>query len=147
MLAGGVHGELEVPVGGLLPGVAGRYATVDALRSPAVEVHMAPAYQGDPPRVLGQGHNAVGQAINSWLPRNLSSRLQQRRDLLIERHPGKGDGAEGLEALGPLVVLVLVDDGSRTGVDQERAQRSEEHTSELQSRQYLVCRLLLEKKK
>src|SRR3712207_8237615 len=27
------------------------------------------------------------------------------------------------------------------------AQRSEEHTSELQSRQYLVCRLLLEKKK
>src|SRR3712207_6945437 len=27
------------------------------------------------------------------------------------------------------------------------AYRSEEHTSELQSRQYLVCRLLLEKKK
>src|SRR5258707_11793783 len=27
------------------------------------------------------------------------------------------------------------------------AHRSEEHTSELQSRQYLVCRLLLEKKK
>src|SRR3712207_7295911 len=31
-------------------------------------------------------------------------------------------------------------------VDQQ-VQRSEEHTSELQSRQYLVCRLLLEKKK
>src|SRR3712207_7324728 len=30
---------------------------------------------------------------------------------------------------------------------QEFAFRSEEHTSELQSRQYLVCRLLLEKKK
>src|SRR3712207_8941433 len=29
----------------------------------------------------------------------------------------------------------------------EQAARSEEHTSELQSRQYLVCRLLLEKKK
>src|SRR3712207_6905490 len=28
-----------------------------------------------------------------------------------------------------------------------RQRRSEEHTSELQSRQYLVCRLLLEKKK
>src|SRR3712207_8170327 len=28
-----------------------------------------------------------------------------------------------------------------------RPRRSEEHTSELQSRQYLVCRLLLEKKK
>src|SRR3712207_8004122 len=32
-------------------------------------------------------------------------------------------------------------------VDLELVQRSEEHTSELQSRQYLVCRLLLEKKK
>src|SRR3712207_7020185 len=32
--------------------------------------------------------------------------------------------------------------------DQDRVlERSEEHTSELQSRQYLVCRLLLEKKK
>src|SRR3712207_8664067 len=31
--------------------------------------------------------------------------------------------------------------------DQAMARRSEEHTSELQSRQYLVCRLLLEKKK
>src|SRR3712207_8112095 len=29
----------------------------------------------------------------------------------------------------------------------DRVLRSEEHTSELQSRQYLVCRLLLEKKK
>src|SRR3712207_7663552 len=28
----------------------------------------------------------------------------------------------------------------------DEAERSEEHTSELQSRQYLVCRLLLEKK-
>src|SRR3712207_8698388 len=35
-------------------------------------------------------------------------------------------------------------DGDAEG---ERQDRSEEHTSELQSRQYLVCRLLLEKKK
>src|SRR3712207_8841845 len=37
-----------------------------------------------------------------------------------------------------------------SGADPQRdcpALRSEEHTSELQSRQYLVCRLLLEKKK
>src|SRR3712207_8873412 len=36
-----------------------------------------------------------------------------------------------------------------TGYDwaQRFDERSEEHTSELQSRQYLVCRLLLEKKK
>src|SRR3712207_9083150 len=36
--------------------------------------------------------------------------------------------------------------GSRHG-DEITGDRSEEHTSELQSRQYLVCRLLLEKKK
>src|SRR3712207_9595151 len=35
---------------------------------------------------------------------------------------------------------------TRLGV-QDAEPRSEEHTSELQSRQYLVCRLLLEKKK
>src|SRR3712207_7190564 len=35
----------------------------------------------------------------------------------------------------------------RTVSDGDPATRSEEHTSELQSRQYLVCRLLLEKKK
>src|SRR3712207_9318298 len=39
--------------------------------------------------------------------------------------------------------------GPRDGEGHRRAERgrSEEHTSELQSRQYLVCRLLLEKKK
>src|SRR3712207_7773558 len=37
--------------------------------------------------------------------------------------------------------------GDRTpGIDDQDRGRSEEHTSELQSRQYLVCRLLLEKK-
>src|SRR3712207_8218752 len=37
-------------------------------------------------------------------------------------------------------------DGGRRG-PLDALDRSEEHTSELQSRQYLVCRLLLEKKK
>src|SRR3712207_7131876 len=35
----------------------------------------------------------------------------------------------------------------RVALPHETYGRSEEHTSELQSRQYLVCRLLLEKKK
>src|SRR5205823_12624453 len=40
-------------------------------------------------------------------------------------------------------------DGSRTAIDggMPTGMRSEEHTSELQSLAYLVCRLLLEKKK
>src|SRR5947209_16758584 len=40
----------------------------------------------------------------------------------------------------------LAHDGTFRHLDHDVA-RSEEHTSELQSRQYLVCRLLLEKKK
>src|SRR3712207_6901797 len=39
------------------------------------------------------------------------------------------------------------DDGAAVDPANVVADRSEEHTSELQSRQYLVCRLLLEKKK
>src|SRR3712207_7327732 len=35
----------------------------------------------------------------------------------------------------------------RDVLEEQDRERSEEHTSELQSRQYLVCRLLLEKKK
>src|SRR3712207_7435785 len=43
------------------------------------------------------------------------------------------------------VHLKLNDQAQRTVLCKDP--RSEEHTSELQSRQYLVCRLLLEKKK
>src|SRR5438445_3524941 len=38
------------------------------------------------------------------------------------------------------------DDTGAAGCGRHPRSRSEEHTSELQSRQYLVCRLLLEKK-
>src|SRR3712207_8958703 len=44
-----------------------------------------------------------------------------------------------------LLVGVVVAVGEAAGAAEDV--RSEEHTSELQSRQYLVCRLLLEKKK
>src|SRR3712207_8831793 len=55
--------------------------------------------------------------------------------------PPSGNEGQGSEILQ--VELITDDDETTSG--QER--RSEEHTSELQSRQYLVCRLLLEKKK
>src|SRR3712207_7907289 len=51
--------------------------------------------------------------------------------------------------LGQIAIQALENAGAtvrdRTGLAGTEA-RSEEHTSELQSRQYLVCRLLLEKK-
>src|SRR3712207_7868005 len=58
-------------------------------------------------------------------------RLDGRRAVVVGAGSGIGrEAALGLAAHGAAVVC-----------------RSEEHTSELQSRQYLVCRLLLEKKK
>src|SRR3712207_2869308 len=93
----------------------------------------------------------------------LLDEAQRRADAFAERYAGKvaeldGPGLEqamrDLEEIGEL--------GGRAGsyahldfsVDTQDpargalvAKRSEEHTSELQSRQYLVCRLLLEKKK
>src|SRR5690606_40776908 len=50
-----------------------------------------------------------------------------------------------VEMLGQRVDLLLV--LARIGPQLDLRQRSEEHTSELQSRENLVCRLLLEKKK
>src|SRR3712207_7784083 len=49
------------------------------------------------------------------------------------------------DALGYIVALLRGGDAGAVE-DVLRVCRSEEHTSELQSRQYLVCRLLLEKK-
>src|SRR3712207_8159640 len=54
-----------------------------------------------------------------------------------DAHPEHGDGRRPPAHLGP----------RRPAARVHREARSEEHTSELQSRQYLVCRLLLEKKK
>src|SRR2546425_4227394 len=45
------------------------------------------------------------------------------------------------------LMAALVAEFRAQGVDERGHQRSEEHTSELQSLAYLVCRLLLEKKK
>src|SRR3712207_6985588 len=54
-----------------------------------------------------------------------------------------------IERAGPVPVVLERDDVFPTfgEIAAELDRRSEEHTSELQSRQYLVCRLLLEKKK
>src|SRR3712207_8957795 len=64
-------------------------------------------------------------------------------ELLLELHHQLDDvqavGAEVLDEARLARQLLTL--------DAELLLRSEEHTSELQSRQYLVCRLLLEKKK
>src|SRR3712207_9341526 len=59
------------------------------------------------------------------------------RELLRERARERHDGTPGRGVVEQLPAALVGRDRGR----------SEEHTSELQSRQYLVCRLLLEKKK
>src|SRR3712207_7929519 len=58
----------------------------------------------------------------------------------------EGEAAVGRVAERVGVPYALSTMGTTT-IEALAAARSEEHTSELQSRQYLVCRLLLEKKK
>src|SRR3712207_7994210 len=74
-------------------------------------------------------------------PRDVVGALDRgdaRRDALQARFVGAVVGGAAVQRVVPGAVA----GGRRGAVD-----RSEEHTSELQSRQYLVCRLLLEKKK
>src|SRR3712207_6911716 len=74
------------------------------------------------------------------------------RSLTVDVGSGGGPGGGPMVVLrGDIDALPLADlkdvpyASTREGL--AHACRSEEHTSELQSRQYLVCRLLLEKKK
>src|SRR3989449_5622652 len=64
----------------------------------------------------------------------LSSQVDRATADVLEAESGVARGAEGRAILSREVILVI-------------DLRSEEHTSELQSRLHLVCRLLLEKKK
>src|SRR3712207_8017415 len=83
-----------------------------------------------------------------------------RSPALARTHNGRGvvylDGPGGSQVARPAIDAVsrYMNRGGAnlhgafpTSVETEKILRSEEHTSELQSRQYLVCRLLLEKKK
>src|SRR3712207_8551460 len=68
-----------------------------------------------------------------------------RSEILKQR---KHHGVAGFHVRGAAAIDPLPLDPYRESALRLRhgVQRSEEHTSELQSRQYLVCRLLLEKK-
>src|SRR3712207_7584149 len=80
-------------------------------------------------------------------------RSQPRQLRAAEARQVHGDAAVGRHERREVEQPVLpaaaesVDPDDRRAVAARVDDRSEEHTSELQSRQYLVCRLLLEKKK
>src|SRR3712207_7450659 len=81
-------------------------------------------------RSQGLGSALVYQVITEARSRGL-------RAVAIESRTDNVPGARFLSKLG----------FDLAGLDAQKYSRSEEHTSEFQSRQYLVCRLLLEKKK
>src|SRR3712207_7387191 len=60
--------------------------------------------------------------------------------------PSRSDG-RGARRVDPVMPLLFLGHALLAVVGLALSRRSEEHTSELQSRPYLVCRLLLEKKK
>src|SRR3712207_8556641 len=91
-----------------------------------------------PPRSTLFPYTTLFRSMTSLCAKELrSGHAREARGARTERSgryftgPGRGTHGPGAERL----------------VDGVLAPRSEEHTSELQSRQYLVCRLLLGKKK
>src|SRR3712207_7723626 len=73
--------------------------------------------------------------------------VEERLHLLVLEEGGlhlRGPGEVGDDRADGLLVATI---RQAPADDEAEGGRSEEHTSELQSRQYLVCRLLLEKKK
>src|SRR3712207_8357794 len=80
---------------------------------------------------------SLHDALPIWRPRGL---LARPPDEHVGEQVGLPVGQPGQRLAGH-----PGDGRLAVGVD-EAGVRSEEHTSELQSRQYLVCRLLLEKK-
>src|SRR3712207_7931881 len=79
--------------------------------------------------------------------RSLDRRARRARCARGARRASRRNGALGTRTSAPAKATSSVRMRRGTVEGYLSANRSEEHTSELQSRQYLVCRLLLEKKK
>src|SRR3712207_7853112 len=71
--------------------------------------------------------------------------VKYAKDRKIAVGPGRGSAAGSIVAYA--LEITDLDPLEYSLLFERFLNRSEEHTSELQSRQYLVCRLLLEKKK
>src|SRR5207249_12013417 len=95
-----------------------------------------PPRRGEPPL----GEVALDQPQAEIVPRALRQHLPRRQ-------AGGGAHAPGQEAQAQPQARLVQQRCRRASQERVELPRSEEHTSELQSRFDLVCRLLLEKKK
>src|SRR3712207_7350437 len=92
-----------------------------------------------PPRSTLFPYTTLFRSITGAPPDRDHSRSERRGS-------GRADRGRSRRA-GPPAAAGAPRQRRRGGAAPPWRRRSEEHTSELQSRQYLVCRLLLEKKK
>src|SRR5438445_7130451 len=88
------------------------------------------------PRDLGARHETIEAVEGAWIHMELGGDTGRQQTLSV-----------GNVLIQEQVEVTHRNIRRRQAPQVRRIFRSEEHTSELQSRQYLVCRLLLEKKK
>src|SRR5690625_7102799 len=88
-------------------------------------------------------------SLHDALPISFGKAGGAEGDIVVAQCPGTFAHGHGILAVRRGAVRIGgIDDASLAAVAESRGVvRSEEHTSELQSRGHLVCRLLLEKKK
>src|SRR5690606_41201407 len=116
-------------------------------------IRRKPGWKGvDAPEILGDGvgvssnrmacerKNPASTVAQSSAPS--STAAHEQRTTALQRAERERSGSVNVRALGTGRCVARP-----RGVGRHATGRSEEHTSELQSRENLVCRLLLEKKK
>src|SRR5690606_25405306 len=115
------------------------YAAVVWLRNRMYDLQILKSTSFDLPVVV-IGNLAVGGTGKSPMTEYVLRTLKQRRNIAVVSR-GYGRKTKGFR------IVKTTDQSVSVGDEPLQIKRSEEHTSELQSRENLVCRLLLEKKK
>src|SRR5690554_3687584 len=95
--------------------------------------------------VLNEGLFQLNNSTLSWV--NLSTQDVTTDLFLSVNNRPLGDTGNDMLLYGGKIYITVTGSSTVEVIDRNTLKRSEEHTSELQSRPHLVCRLLLEKKK
>src|SRR2546422_2317184 len=131
-IAGVVHESQTDPT---TPAFAAEYARFRRLMTAEANAAVEGALAAGATRVLVNDSH--------WFMRNLLAEELHQTAELVSGDPKPRSMMQGIDQQGGFDAALFIGYHARAGT----RNRSEEHTSELQSRLHLVCRLLLEKKK